>query len=164
LHSEIKTLHLNEPFRIAHGTSATRQVLRISEGDAPPKRPLFLTTVKIRSRPWRILNQAVLPQKLPRTAARPQSAAPRHHRPRHRPKPLSRGKLARLGAPEHPAPPGCRSFSIPDDLDASPTSERRDIQQFSVLKLKLGSGDLGLDLAIVSVARYAAPDANCCSM
>jgi L-alanine-DL-glutamate epimerase-like enolase superfamily enzyme len=33
-------------------------------------------------------------------------------------------------------------------------------EQFRVLKLKLGSGDLGLDLATVSVARRAAPEAE----
>ena len=33
-------------------------------------------------------------------------------------------------------------------------------KQFRVIKLKLGSGDLGLDIATVSTARYAAPDAD----
>jgi L-alanine-DL-glutamate epimerase-like enolase superfamily enzyme len=57
-------------------------------------------------------------------------------------------------------PPGCRSFSIPEDLDIFADKIRDIAQQFPVLKLKLGSGDLGLDIAIVSVARCAAPHAK----
>lgn len=57
-------------------------------------------------------------------------------------------------------PFACHSLGIPDDLHVF--EERVEVlaKQFRVLKLKLGSGDLGLDIATVSIARYAAPDAE----
>lgn len=160
MHSEIKTLHLTEPFRIAHGTSATRQVLRISEGERTTEAPFVPYYGEDPQQTLALLNQSVLPERLPRTAQLALNLL-RHDTIGHATgKPLSNVARVRLGAPEHSAPPGCRSFSIPEDLDVFAGKVTAVARQFSVLKLKLGSGDLGLDLAIVSVARYAAPDAR----
>mgnify|MGYP001314987574 CR=1 FL=1 len=57
------------------------------------------------------------------------------------------------GPPGHATPSGCRSFGIPADLEEFAEKVRAVAQQFQVLKLKLGSGDLGYNLVIVSVAR-----------
>jgi L-alanine-DL-glutamate epimerase-like enolase superfamily enzyme len=159
LHSEIKTLQLNEPFRIAHGTSATRQVLRVSDGTHVAEAPFVPYYGEDPAQTLAILNQAVLPEKLPRTAALALNLL-RHDIIGHATgQKLSAHALAKLGPSNRSAPPGCRSFSIPDDLDVFADKVRDISQQFHVLKLKLGSGDLGLDLATVSVARYAAPEA-----
>lgn len=160
MHFEIKTLHLAEPFRIAHGTSATRQVLRASNGERITEAPFVPYYGEDPAQTLAVLSQAVLPEKLPRTAALALNLL-RHdivgHQTR---KPLAAYAETKLGRSPHPAPPGCRSFSIPTDLDTFADKVRDISQQFSVLKLKLGSGDLGLDIATVSVARMAAPDAH----
>ena len=160
LHFEIKTLHLIEPFRIAHGTSATRQVLRVSNGELFTEAPFVPYYGEDPAQTLAVLHQAVLPAQLPRTASLALNLL-RHDIIGHQTKqPLAAYAQSKLGAPVHPAPPGCRSFSIPDDLDAFAEKVRLIAQQFSVLKLKLGSGDLGLDIATVSVARQAAPEAQ----
>jgi len=160
LHATLKTLQLTEPFRIAHGTSATRQVLRISEGAHTTEAPFVPYYGEDPAQTLAVLNQAVLPEQLPRTARLALNLL-RHdligHANGHN---LAAYAQAKLGPSSHPAPPGCRSFSIPDDLDAFAKKVTAFSQQFSVLKLKLGSGDLGLDIATVSVARHAAPDAK----
>ena len=75
--------------------------------------------------------------------------------------PLSAHAHARLGSPASAtAPPGCHSLGIPQNLDVFADKVSALGQRFRVLKLKLGSGDLGLDVATVSVARMAAPDAK----
>jgi L-alanine-DL-glutamate epimerase-like enolase superfamily enzyme len=159
LHSEIKTLQLKEPFRIAHGTSASRQVLRISDGTHVTEAPFVPYYGEDPAQTLAMLNQAVLPEKLPRTAALALNLL-RHDLIGHATgQKLSAHALTKLGPSDRAAPPGCRSFSIPDDLDVFADKVRDISQQFRVLKLKLGSGDLGLDLAAVSVARYAAPEA-----
>lgn len=157
---EIKTLHLSEPFRIAHGTSATRQVLRVSNGELVTEAPFVPYYGEDPAQTLAVLNQAVLPEKLPRTAGLALNLL-RHDIIGHQTgQPLAAYAQSRLGMPAHQAPPGCRSFSIPEDLDVFEEKVREIAAQFPVLKLKLGSGDLGLDLAIVSVARMAAPHAK----
>lgn len=160
MHSDIKTLHLIEPFRIAHGTSATRQVLRVSNDERVAEAPFVPYYGEDPAQTLAVLNQAVLPEKLPRTASLALNLL-RHDIIGHQTgQPLSAYARSKLGAPLHHTPPGCRSFSIPDDLDAFAEKIRTTAAQFPVLKLKLGSGDLGLDLATVSVARHAAPHAR----
>ncbi len=160
MHFEIKTLHLNEPFRIAHGTSATRQVLRASDGERVTEAPFVPYYGEDPAQTLAVLNQAVLPQQLPRTASLALNLL-RHDIVGHQTgQPLSAFALSKLGAPLHVTPPGCRSFSIPEDLDVFAEKVSAISRQFSVLKLKLGSGDLGLDIATVSVARQAAPEAK----
>lgn len=156
----LKTLQLVEPFRIAHGTSATRQVLRISEGPHTTEAPFVPYYDEDPQQTLAILQQSVLPEILPRTAALALNLL-RHDRVGHATGTnLAAAAQRQLGAPLGPTPPGCRSFSIPDDLDIFADKVRDISRQFRVLKLKLGSGDLGLDLATVSVARHTAPDAH----
>jgi len=160
LHFEIKTLLLNEPFRIAHGTSATRQVLRAANGERVTEAPFVPYYGEDPAATLAVVNQAVLPEVLPRTAGLALNLL-RHDIIGHETgQPLAAYAQSKLGAPVRPTPSGCRSFSIPTDLDVFADKVREIAQQFPVLKLKLGSGDLGLDIAIVSVARYAAPEAQ----
>lgn len=160
MHATLKTLHLREPFRIAHGTSATRQVLRVSEDERVAEAPFVPYYGEDPAQTLAVLQQPVLPAQLPR-AARLALNLLRHdivgHANGHN---LAAYARAHLGPSSRPAPPGCRSFSIPDDLDAFAEKISAIARQFSVLKLKLGSGDLGLDIATVSVARMAAPEAK----
>lgn len=161
MHAEIKTLHLVEPFRIAHGTSATRQVLRVSEGERIAEAPFVPYYGEDPETTLATLQQSVLPEKLPRTAALALNLL-RHDIIGHETSQnLAAYAQAKLGPPNRPSPPpGCRSFSIPTDLDVFAEKVSAISKQFRVLKLKLGSGDLGLDLATVSVARNHAPDAH----
>lgn len=77
---------------------------------------------------------------------------------------VGRDKRQTLGQMLHlnPAqtPPGCRSFSIPTDLDKFAEKVAQVSRQFQVLKLKTGSGNVEFDEAIVATARKAAPDAK----
>ncbi|MDZ4406285.1 enolase C-terminal domain-like protein [Prosthecobacter sp.] len=160
MHATLHTLHLVEPFRIAHGTSATRQVLRVSEGDRIAEAPFVPYYGEDPQQTLAVLNQAVLPAQLPRTAALALNLL-RHDIVGHATSQnLAASARLKLGPPTRPAPPGCRSFSIPDDLAVFADKVSAIAKQFRVLKLKLGSGDLGLDIATVSVARYAAPEAD----
>jgi L-alanine-DL-glutamate epimerase-like enolase superfamily enzyme len=160
LHFEIKTLHLSEPFRIAHCTSATRQVLRVSNGELVTEAPFVPYYGEDPAKTLAMLNQAVLPEVLPRTAGLALNLL-RHDIIGHQTgRTLAAYAESKLGMPVHHTPPGCRSFSIPEDLDVFADKVREIAAQFPVLKLKLGSGDLGLDIAIVSVARMAAPHAK----
>ncbi len=160
MHFEIKTLRLIEPFRIAHGTSATRQVLRASNAEFVTEAPFVPYYGEDPVQTLALLTQALLPEQLPRSAGLALNLL-RHEIIGHQTgRSLGAFAESKLGPPVHPAPPGCRSFSIPTDLDAFADKVRDISQQFPVLKLKLGSGDLGLDIATVSVARHAAPDAK----
>ncbi len=156
----LHTLRLNEPFRIAHGTSATRQVLRLSEAGRTAEAPFVPYYGEIPEETLKILLQTPLPEALPRTATLALNLLRHDIECQSTGLPLSSLAIAALGSPLHPAPPGCRSFSIPDDLEIFHDKVREIGRQFRVLKLKLGSGDLGLDLAIVAVARRAAPQAE----
>lgn len=155
--ASLRTLHLLEPFRIAHGTSATRQVLRLAEGGHTTEAPFVPYYGEVPEETLALLNETPLPESLPRTASLALNLL-RHDIECHAAGlPLSAIAEAILGKPTHPAPSGCRSLGIPEDLDRFGEKVRELARQFRVLKLKLGSGDLGLDLAIVSVARRAAP-------
>lgn len=157
----LHTLQLAEPFRIAHGTSATRQVLRVCQGERIAEAPFVPYYGEDPQHTLALLQRTVLPEKLPRTAALALNLL-RHDIIGHETaQTLADYARSKLGAPLQPSPPpGCRSFSIPTDLDLFADKVSAIAKQFSVLKLKLGSGDLGLDLATVSVARHAAPDAR----
>ncbi len=160
LHSALKILHLVEPFRIAHGTSASRQVLRITKEGHTTEAPFVPYYGEDPQQTLAVLNEAVLPERLPRTASLALNLL-RHDIASHATgQSLAALAQSTLGAPGQPAPAGCRSFSIPTDLQVFEDKVRDIAAQFRVLKLKLGSGDLGLDLATVSVARNAAPEAD----
>ncbi len=161
---ELKTLHLTTPFRIAHGTSSTRQVVRVHADGAVGEAPFvpyygedaeatvaWLRGVKDIT--------AELPGGAPRagalalnllnldrecrSAGMPLSALIPHH--------LAR-RIGRISA--------CRSFSIPTDLQAFAELVAKTARQFRVLKLKLGCGDGVFDEQIVATARRVAPEAQ----
>mgnify|MGYP001161524226 CR=1 FL=1 len=153
-------LELFEPFHIAHGSSSSRQVLRICEGGSIAEAPFVPYYGEIPEDTLAVLTQETLPGTLPRTAALALNLL--HHDLACHQTNEALGSLAEaiLGPPQHATPPGCRSFGIPADLDVFAEKIREISQQFRVLKLKLGSGDLGYDLAIVAVARRVAPQVD----
>ncbi|MFZ4766936.1 MAG: enolase C-terminal domain-like protein, partial [Roseimicrobium sp.] len=151
--AEIKTLQLIEPFRIAHGTSASRQVLRLRWGSAVGEAPFVTYYGENPEETLRWLQAQVWHG----------SPAPRHgprggllaldllwHDAIGKQRGVPLGKLLGLDAAQ--APLGCRSFSIPDELAAFGDKVRETSRQFRVLKLKLGSGNIDFDEAIVARA------------
>lgn len=156
---ELKTLHLTTPFRIAHGSSSTRQVVRVKEGQSVAEAPFVpyyhedveATLAWLRSggpaKPGRAAelaldllrcDQECRARGVPLSALVPES--------------LPMKKAGRVAA--------CRSFSIPTDLKAYAAEVAETAQRFQVLKLKLGSGDLEHDREILKTARAAAPGAE----
>ncbi len=107
----------------------------------------------------RLVSLPVLPQRLPRVASLAFNLL-RHDIVCHAQNiPLRAVAAQRLGR-EGESPLACHSLGIPDDLHVFAERVEALAKQFRVIKLKLGSGDLGLDIATVSTARYAAPDAD----
>jgi len=161
LQVEVKTLVLNEPFRIAHGVSAERQVLRLRWNGAVGEAPFVpyyhekpAETLRwLQSLAW---NGGAVPHSGPRAGRLALDLLWHDSVGRERGEPI--GQMWKL--PCLSTPPGCRSLSIPTDLAAFAEKVRGTSQQFSVLKLKLGSGDLKFDEAIVTTAREAAPQTN----
>lgn len=177
-HAEVKTLQLTEPFRIAHGSSSERQVLRIyakhngieAVGEAP-----FVPYYKddpAESLKWLGgLRDPMGKEEIPVDAPRPAKLALELVRADLMAKQAKEkiGKELRdkaraiwqsdwhLGDGSNIA--GCRSFSIPTDLDEFAEKVRETHRQFHVLKLKLGSGNVDHDELIVARARNAAPNA-----
>ena len=178
-HAELKTLQLTEPFRIAHGSSSERQVLRIyarqngieAVGEAP-----FVPYYKddpAESLKW--LGDLIDPMfesEIPADAPRPAMLALELVRSDYAGKrdreAMKAGWLSfKTQYWDHAwlnstpkAIPGCRSFSIPTDLDEFAEKVRETSRQFPVLKLKLGSGNVDHDELIVARARNAAPNAT----
>lgn len=158
LEVELKTLHLTTPFRIAHGSSSTRQVVRVREGQSVAEAPFVpyyhedveATLAWLRSGVGKMGRAAGLALDLLRCdqecRARgvPLSALVAET--------LPRKKAGRIAA--------CRSFSIPTDLKAYAAEVAETARRFQVLKLKLGSGDLAHDREILKTARAAAPGAE----
>jgi len=153
---ELKTLHLTEPFRIAHGVSSTRTVVRVREGDAVGEAPFvpYYNESQEETVAWLKGNREGEGSKAGSLA-------------------LDLFHLDRVAAPvwqsvEKILGPGkpwgsihaCRSLGIPTDLKAFAEKVRETARQFRVLKLKLGSGDLDHDEAIVATARATAPGAT----
>lgn len=160
--AELHTLQLSRPFRIAHGSSATRQALRVSYsggvGEAPFV-PYYKDTPEA-SLDW-------LRQWNPSQQWQPSSTcdAPRQARlaldllwydlaAKRQDAPL--WKQLKLSNPSGRS--ACRSLGIPEDLDAHQDEVRRLSKHFTVLKLKLGGGNVDFDEAIAAKAREAAPD------
>lgn len=165
-HAEVKKLRLTEPFRIAHGTSSEREVLRVyankngieAVGEAPfvpyyhddPAEALNwlnglehpLQEVPRGGPPSAMLALDLLHIDLTGQAAH---------------KPYGRLWQQLSGSKWSAPPPGGRSLPIPEDLDEFSGRVRETARQFRVIKLKLGSGDLERDELIVIRARNAAP-------
>jgi L-Ala-D/L-Glu epimerase len=160
MHAELHTLHLNEAFRIAHGSSTQRQVLRLHHdgciGEAPlvpyyndsPTDALAFGSI-IRS------PDDILPPAAPRAALLALESLRLNLRSRAEGRPLWQS----MSLPDPNGTPGCRSFSIPEGIPSFMERVHRAAQQFPMLKLKLGSGDLDFDIMIVHAARHAAPNA-----
>lgn len=161
LHAELKTLDLTEPFRIAHGTSSMRQVLRVSWGDAVGEAPFVpyygedseATLSWVQSLEWK---GDPAPSEGPRAGLLALDVL--WHDAIGKERGVSVGSL--LGQTPKVGQAACRSFSIPTDLEAYDAKVRETVRQFHVLKLKLGGGNTDLDEAIVAVAREAAPRAQ----
>ncbi len=161
LHVELKTLRLSEPFRIAHGTSDERSVLRLRCGDAVGEAP-FVPYYKenpddtlrwIQSLAWR---GGAVPAEGPRAGRLALDLL--WHDLIGRQRGMTLAELWRLE--KNQLPPGCRSCSIPEDLDAFEEKVSEISRQFRVLKLKLGSGNIDFDEAIAARAREVAPQAT----
>jgi L-alanine-DL-glutamate epimerase-like enolase superfamily enzyme len=161
--AELHTLRLTQPFHIAHGSSDTRQVLRVSLANGVGEAPFvpYYNDTPETSLQW-------LRQWKPSPGWHPDSApgAPRQARlaldllwhdiaAKIRAEPL--WKHLNLENPSGKAV--CRSLSIPDDLDWYTETVQGLSRQFAILKLKLGSGNTDFDEAIAAKAREAAPAA-----
>lgn len=161
LQVEIKTLNLAEPFRIAHGTSSERQVLRLHWRDAVGEAPFVPyypdqpgeTLRWLQSLNWS--GQSV-PHQGPHVGRLALDLLWHDAIGKDRQLPL--WQIWKLKADKPIA--GCRSLSIPTDLDVFTEKVREISRQFSVLKLKVGSGNAALDEAIMQRARDAAPSAT----
>ena len=154
--ASLRTLYLQVPFRIAHGVSSTRQVLRLQEAGHIVEAPFAPYYSENPEQTLRLASLPILPQRLPRTAALAFNLLRHDIICQAQNIPLSSFAAKTLG-PEGQAPPACHSLGIPEDLHAFEQRVESLATQFHALKLKLGSGDLGLDIATVSIARYTAP-------
>lgn len=161
---ELKTLHLTTPFRIAHGVSATRQVVRVYEGEAvgeAPFVPYYGEDVEATLTWLRGVRDvfAAVPVNAPRAGRLALDLLRLDLEGRAADVPLSAQvpitlprRAGRVQA--------CRSFSIPTDLAAFAELVTETARQFGVLKLKLGCGDGAFDEEIVATARRVAPEAK----
>lgn len=161
LQVEIKTLKLAEPFRIAHGTSSERQVLRLQWRGAVGEAPFVPyysdqpgdTLRWLQRLQW---NGQSAPKQGPHVGRLALDLLWHDAIGRERQLPL--WQLWGLKADKPIA--GCRSLSIPTDLEAFAEKVREISRQFTVIKLKVGSGNPDLDEAIMQRAREAAPHAT----
>lgn len=168
---ELKTLRLVEPFRIAHGASSERHVLRLTAhkngieavGEAPfvpyyPDRPGdSLAWLRELRDP---LDANGLQRDGPRAAMLALELMRLDFMGKATGKPIGRLWQQLTGNHWPQPPPGCRSVDIPSDLDAFADKVRETVRQFRILKLKLGSGSIEQDELIVTRARSAAPAAT----
>jgi L-alanine-DL-glutamate epimerase-like enolase superfamily enzyme len=161
LHAEVKTLHLTTPFRIAHGVSSERQVLRVSYGKAMGEAPFVpyyhedpTETLRwIQELDWNI---GPAPQEGPKAGRLALDVLWHDWLGRRDSKPV----WQLLGIGTFASASACRSFSIPSDLDEFKELVANVNRQFRVLKLKLGSGNIDFDEAIAAYAHEAAPNAK----
>lgn len=153
--AEVKTLHLREPFRIAHGASASRQVLRVYSGSAVGEAPLV---PYYQESPEAALEWVRGRREGPASQAG-RLALDLLERDRNG-EPLWSSAAEVLGwGRRWDELSGCRSLGIPEDLGEYRGRVAEVAAAFAVIKVKLGSGDLDYDEEVVAVARAAAPDA-----
>ncbi|TDU72808.1 L-alanine-DL-glutamate epimerase-like enolase superfamily enzyme [Prosthecobacter fusiformis] len=153
---ELKTLHLTEPFRIAHGSSSTRQVVRVHGNGAIGEAPFVPYYGESPEATVTWLNGT---HDQPGTRSGSLALDLWHLDQTRVPMWQSVEKILGPGKPWEQIY-ACRSLGIPTDLAAFAERVRETARQFRVLKLKLGSGDLDHDTAIVVTARDAAPHAT----
>ncbi len=161
LHVELKTLRLSAPFRIAHGTTDERTVLRLTCGDAVGEAP-FVPYYNERSDDNLRWIQGLAWHGSPVPPDGPRAGRLALDLLWHDMMGKQRGQsLGEMwGLDPRAFPPGCRSLGIPDDLAEFAEKVRATSRQFQVLKLKLGSGNTEFDEAIVAGACEAAPHAT----
>lgn len=160
LQVEVITLQLTEPFRIAHGTSAERRVVRVHFGGGLGEAPFipYYQGDPAGTEQW-LKQYGVSPslKPMPREARLALDLLWHDVAARTRGVPLWRS----LGLTESPIAAdfekSARSLGIPSDLGAFAEKVAATAKQFPVLKLKLGSGDRAFDVAIATTAREAAP-------
>lgn len=153
---ELKTLHLHEPFRIAYGASSTRQVLRVRCGGFAGEAPFvpYYQEKPEDALAWVNGRRDGVESHAGRLAL---DLLERDRRG----EPLWQSAQAVLGAGRAwGGIAGCRSLGIPENLAEYAERVGEVARQFSVLKVKLGSGDVAFDEAVVAAARMAAPEAT----
>ncbi|MEN3940834.1 enolase C-terminal domain-like protein [Prosthecobacter sp. SYSU 5D2] len=153
---ELKTLHLTEPFRIAHGVSSTRQVVRVHESGAAGEAPIVYY---YRENAEETVSWLKGEREGGGSKAGQLARDLCHWDQQAEPLWQSVEKILGKGKPWEEVY-ACRSLGIPTDLEVFEEKVRETSRQFRVLKLKLGSGDLDHDEGIVSTARAAAPGAT----
>lgn len=160
IEAELHRLILNEPFRIAHGTSNERTVVRVRSGGGVAEAPFVPYYGESPEETLAVLRGLVsLEDELPEGAPRAARLALDLLRHDVAAKTAGMPLWKQLGPPDPNGKAGCRSFSIPVDLEAFKERVGETALQFRVLKLKLGSGNMDFDEAIVAAAREAAPRA-----
>ena len=159
---EVKVLRLAGEFRIAHGSTRERSVLRLRRGEAvaeAPFVPYYKDQVELVEEWFQAFEKdgsdrgLIEGGEIPRVI---QTALDVLH---HELQALRSGlPLWRsLKVPDPNGKSGCRSLGIPEDLMEFQERVRGLSGRFPVLKLKLGSGDLERDEAIVVKAREVNP-------
>jgi L-Ala-D/L-Glu epimerase len=156
LQAELKTLQLTEPFRIAHGSSPTRQVLRVREGRAVGEAP-FVPYAK--EDPAKALAWVEGRREGRESQAGRLALDLLQWDQGERPMWEEAAEVLGQGRAWEEID-GCRSLGIPTELESFGERVAETARQFRVLKLKLGSGDLDHDEGIVATARVAAPGAT----
>jgi L-alanine-DL-glutamate epimerase-like enolase superfamily enzyme len=158
----VHILRLAGEFRIAHGSTRERRVLRLCCGDAvaeAPFVPYYPDRVEeveawLRGGAARDAGSGVMQQgEMPRVIRTALDVLQHEVLALERGMPLWRS----MNLPDPNGKPGCRSLGIPEDFEEFRERVRQGASQFPVLKLKLGSGDLEKDATIVSVAREVNP-------
>ena len=158
INARLQTLQLREPFRIAHGVSTERKVVRVVKGGAVGEAPFVPYYQDDPDETLKSLGgikclDDVLPKGASRAARLALSMLQHDAAARHADLPL----WQHLELPDPRGRDACRSIGIPTSL-ATFRARIGDItRQFHMLKLKLGSGDLEHDAAIVAAAREVAP-------
>jgi len=161
MNAELIQLPLVEPFRIAHGSSSHRVMLRVEHDGLRVEVPFVpyynddpleaLQTIQRMTSPDGELaanapRQVVLVCDLLRHSMQARAAG------------MPVWSLLKL--PDPNGVRGCRSIGIPEDMCTFRQRVAELAAQFRVIKLKLGTRSLAFDLAIVASAREAAPDAT----
>jgi L-alanine-DL-glutamate epimerase-like enolase superfamily enzyme len=157
--AHLHTLHLREPFRIAHGVSSTRTVLRLSRDGAIGEAP-FVPYYE--DPPEEVLHwietlhdpEECGAENAPRTVRLAFELLQLDAEGKRAGKSL--GELFKV--PFVQPQPVARSVSIPENLEDFSQKILRLTTQFSILKLKLGSGCIAFDKRVVEHAKEAAPE------
>lgn len=156
--ARLQTLQLREPFRIAHGVSTERRMVRMYAGTAVGEAPFVPYYDDNPDQTLASLEALTgLEDELPAGASRAARLAFSMLRHDHAAQAAGLPLWRHLGLPDPQGREACRSIGIPTSLTAFRARVGDIARQFHVLKLKLGSGDLELDAAIVSAAREVAP-------